>query len=113
MVEDPGDKANIRYQHPSGILYLFQHDNVPLLIDALLDYPPSREFDVDEFAEHAGLAQETITSHLPVLIDVELIEEVPETSPTRYRVADSPVVQELFELNSALNATGTPAANDQ
>jgi hypothetical protein len=33
-------------------------------------------------------------------------ERFPNTSPRRYRVAKSDVVQELFELNSALNAAG-------
>jgi len=40
------------------------------------------------------------------LLEVELIEEVPDTSPRRYRVSDSNVVQELFALNSALNNVG-------
>jgi hypothetical protein len=40
------------------------------------------------------------------LLEVELVEEVPNTSPRRYRVADSDVVRELFELNSALGAAG-------
>jgi hypothetical protein len=40
------------------------------------------------------------------LVEVELVEEVPNTSPRRYRVADSNVVRELFELNSALNNVG-------
>ncbi|RLM71598.1 hypothetical protein DVK08_05630 [Halorubrum sp. Atlit-9R] len=38
--------------------------------------------------------------------EVELIEDVPNTSPRRYRVADSDVVRECFELNSALNSVG-------
>jgi hypothetical protein len=39
-------------------------------------------------------------------LELAIVEEVPNTSPQRYRVAESPVVQELFELNSALNAAG-------
>ncbi len=42
-------------------------------------------------------------------IKIELIEEVPNTSPCRYRIADSNVVRELFELNSALNSVGEPS----
>lgn len=40
------------------------------------------------------------------LFQHESVEEVPNTSPRRYRVAKSDVVRELFELNSALNVAG-------
>jgi len=39
-------------------------------------------------------------------IELDIVEGVPNTSPRRYRVAESDVVQELFELNSALNTAG-------
>jgi len=90
-------------EHPSGWLYLTQHDAVPILVDALLDLPPNREFNKTEFAEHAGVTRQTVGNYTELLLEVELIEEVPDTSPRRYRVSDSNVVQELFALNSALN----------
>lgn len=58
-----------------------------------------------EVAEHAGVTRQTVGNYTDLLLEVELIEEVPNTSPRRYRVADSDVVRELFELNSALNNT--------
>ena len=103
---DRGRKKELRKEHPSGWLYLTQHDAVPILVDALLDLPPNREFNKTELAAHAGVTRQTVGNYTDLLIEVELIEAVPNTSPQRYRVADSNVVRELFELNSALNNVG-------
>ncbi|UHH25561.1 helix-turn-helix domain-containing protein [Halobacterium noricense] len=103
---DRGEKKRLRKEHPSGWFYLTQHDAVPILVDALLDLPPNREFNKTELAEHAGVTRQTVGTYTDLLVEVELIEAVPETSPRRYRVADSAVVQELFGLNSALNNVG-------
>jgi hypothetical protein len=75
-------------------------------VDALLDIPPNREFNKTELAEHAGVTRQTVGNDADPLHEVEFIEEVPTTSPRRYRVADSDVVRERFELNSALNSVG-------
>jgi len=103
---DRGEKKALRKEHPSGWLYLTQHDAVPILVDALLDLPANRGFNKTELAEHAGVTRQTVGNYTDLLLAVELIEEVPDTSPRRYRVADSDVVRELFELDSALNAAG-------
>lgn len=103
---DRGEKKELRREHPSGWLYLTQHDAIPILVDALLDLPPNREFNKTELAEHAGVTCQTVGNYPDLLLEVELIEEVPNTSPRRCRVADSNVVRELFELNSALNNVG-------
>jgi predicted AAA+ superfamily ATPase len=98
------DTKALRLEHPSGILYLMQHDSVPILLDALLDLPPGREFNKTELADHAGLTRQTVSTYTDLLLEVEVIETVPNTSPQRYRLAESAVVEELFALNSALNA---------
>lgn len=103
---DREQKKQLRKEHPSGWLYLTQHDAVPILVDALLDLPPNREFNKTEFAEHAGVTRQTVGNYTDLLLEVELVETVPDTSPQRYRVADSEVVRELFEFNSALNSVG-------
>ncbi|MDS0221621.1 hypothetical protein NDI54_09690 [Haloarcula sp. S1AR25-5A] len=103
---DREQKKALRKNHPSGWLHLTQHDAVPILVDALLDLPPNREFNKTEFADHAGVTRQTVGNYTDLLLEVELIEEVPDTSPRRYQVADSDVVRELFELNSALNNVG-------
>lgn len=98
------DTKETRFRHPSGLLYLMGHESVPILLDALLDLPPGREFNKTELADHAGVTRQTVGSYVGLLLEVDVIEEVPETTPQRYRLAESPVVEELFELNSALNA---------
>ena len=103
---DRGEKKKLRREYPSGWLYLTQHDAIPILVDALLDLPSNREFNKTELAEHAGVTRQTVGNYTDLLLEVELVEEVPNTSPRRYRVADSDVVRELFELNGALNNVG-------
>lgn len=100
------DTKELRLTHPSGWLYLTRHESVPILIDGILDLPPGREFTKTEFADHVGVTRQTVGNYVDVLLEVDVIEEVPNTSPQRYRVAESDVVRELHELNSALNAVG-------
>lgn len=100
------DTKEARLEHPSGFLHLTRHESVPILIDALLDLPPGREFNKTEFAEHAGVTRQTVSTYIDLLLELDIVEEVPNTTPCRYQVAESAVVQELFELNSALNAAG-------
>lgn len=102
------DTKEARLEHPSGLLYLMQHESVPILLDAVLDLPPGREFNKSEFADHAGVTRQTVGTYIDLLLEVEIVEEVPNTSPRRYRVAESDVVEELFSLNSALNTAGDP-----
>ncbi|ACM56657.1 hypothetical protein [Halorubrum lacusprofundi] len=99
-------KKELRREYPSGWFHFTQHDAVPILVDALLALSPNREFTKTEFAEHAGVTRQTVGNYADLLLEAELIEEIPNTSPRRYRVADSDVVRELFELNSALNSVG-------
>lgn len=100
------DTKEARLENPSGVLHLFQHESVPILIDAVLTLPPGREFNKTEFADHAGVTRQTVSNYIDLLLETEIVEEVPNTSPRRYRVAKTDVVQELFELNSALNVAG-------
>jgi hypothetical protein len=97
------DTKELRLEHPSGVLHLFQHESVPILIDAVLDLPPNREMTKTEFADHAGVTRQTVSNYIDLLLEVEVLEDVPNTSPQRYRVAESTVVEELFGLNSAIN----------
>ena len=100
------DTKEARLENPSGVLYLFQHESVPIIIDAILTLPPGREFTKTELADHAGVTRQTVSKYIDRLVDLDIVEAVPNTSPRRYRVADSDVVEELFALNSALNAAG-------
>lgn len=103
---EAGDIKEARLEHPSGFLYLTRHESVPIIIDALLGLPPGREFNKTELANHAGITRQTVSTYTDLLLELEIIEEVPESSPQRYQLAESSVVEELFALNSALNAVG-------
>jgi Fic family protein len=103
---DGRDTKAARLEHPSGVLYLTQHESVPILLDALLDLPPGREFNKTEFADHAGVTRQTVSAYIDLLLELEIVEEVPNTSPRRYQLAESEVVAELFAFNSALNSAG-------
>ncbi|WP_435102444.1 hypothetical protein [Halarchaeum sp. P4] len=103
---DRETKKSLRFDHPSGILRLTQHDAVPVLLDAVLDLPPGREFNKSEFADHAGVTRQTVANYTDLFLEMEVFETVPNTTPQRYRVADSDVVRELYEFNSALNTAG-------
>lgn len=100
------DTKEARLEHPSGFLHLTRHESVPIIIDAILTLPPGREFNKTELADHAGVTRQTVGNHIDRLLDLNVVETVPNTSPRRYRVADSDVIAELFALNSALNAAG-------
>jgi len=100
------DTKEARLENPSGVLYLFQHESVPILIDAILTLPPGREFTKTELADHAGVTRQTVSKYIDLLVETEIVEEVANSSPRRYQVAKSDAVQELIELNSALNAAG-------
>ena len=98
------DTKRARLENPSGFLHLTRQESLPILIDAVLDLPPGREFNKTEFADHAGVSRQTVGTHIDVLLETAVVEPVPDTAPQRYRVADSDVVRAFFELNGAINA---------
>jgi len=104
--EPERDTKEARLSNPSGFLHLTRHESVPVLVDALLDLPPGREFNKTEFADHAGVTRQTVGKHIDLLLETQLVETVPNTSPQRYRLARNEVVEELRAFNGALNAAG-------
>ena len=52
------------------------------------------------------MTRQTMSKYIDLLLETDVIADVPNSSPRRYRVADGDVVRALFELNSALNTTG-------
>lgn len=104
----------VREEYPSGWLVLTRYESVPYIIDALLDLPPHREFNQSELADHAGVSRQSVSRHLELLLDSEVIEPVENTSPQRYRFnEDSPVSRALIQLDGAMNAAGTTVAEAQ
>lgn len=89
----------------SGISYLFQHDSGSLLVEALLECPPGRGFNKSELAAAAGVTRQTVARYVDRLLGAEIIEEIPDTAPPRYRVAESTVMADLQGLDEAIRAT--------
>lgn len=98
---------NERHKHPSGWLLLTRHESVQFMLDGLLSYPPYREFNKTELAEHAGVSRRSVANHIELLLTLDIIEEVEGTSPQRYRFnEESPVSQGIIDLNGRINAVG-------
>ena len=92
----------MRKDRPSGWLELSMTPARALLIDAILDSPPSHEFTTGTISERAGITPQAVRDHLDVLLEHGVVEEVDGSA---YRVVDESVVlQELQALNSAVGA---------
>jgi hypothetical protein len=102
----PDERKQARLDRPTGWLRLTKDRSVGLIVDTLLSAPPHREFTQTELAEFAGVSRQTVATHLDMLCELEVLEECPNTSPTRYRMPTSEVADLIVELNGALNATG-------
>jgi len=105
---DPEQQSmkELRYEHPTGWLYLMRSssEGLHLMIDALLT-ASDREFTKGELAEAAGISRHTVRTHLDALLEHGIIRAVADGK--RYRLnLDSPVTQEIYALNSAINAVG-------
>jgi len=96
----------LRYEHPTGWLYFMRHssEGLHLMIDTLLT-ASDREFTKGELAESAGISRHTVRAHLDTLLEHGIVRTV--ANGKRYRLNfESPVTQEMTELNSAINAVG-------
>jgi|GEM_PF-3348790 len=105
----------LRYEHPTGWLYLMQNssEGLHLLIDALLT-ASDREFTKGELADAAGISRHTVRTHLSTLLELGIVREVADGKRYRFNF-ESPVTQEICALNGAVNAIGaeqTPVDSD-
>jgi DNA-binding transcriptional ArsR family regulator len=96
----------LRYEHPTGWLYLMKDssEGLHLLIDALLT-ASDREFTRGELAEAAGVSRHTVRAHIETLLEHGIVRSVADGKRYRFNF-ESPVTQEICELNSAVNAVG-------
>lgn len=93
----------------TGWKLIAQNPSVVAMIETLLDLPPRREFNQKEFAELAGVSRKSVHTHLGILEHLGIVEEVPDTSPTRYRFnAESDVSQALIRFDGAISNVGAP-----
>jgi len=107
------DMKEIRREDPSGWLELTDNQTLPLVIDALMDAPPGKEYNKKELGDAAGLSRESIREYIDILLKFGIMTEVPDTNPPRYKLNDrGKVTVSLFELNSALNSVGSGEERD-
>jgi len=96
----------MRRDRPGVLMALVGNQTIPLVLDALLDAPPHKEFTKTELAEYAGVSSQSIRNHIDTLLEFDIIEPVPRTS--RYRLCtDSQTVKRLLQLKSALDQAAT------
>lgn len=111
---DHADMKQRRRQNPSAWLELTGNQTLPLIIDALLDSPPGREFNKKELGDHAGVSRESVRKYVDTLVKFNIVKEVARTDPQRYRLNDDgKATRTLFELQSALNAEGAKEARER
>jgi len=111
MTEEAAEMQHLRKESPSAWMAVVGNQTIPLVIDALLDAPPGKEFNKTELAEYAGTTSQSIQNHIGDLLEFQIVEAVPNTQPTRYRLdTDSPVIKELFQLTAQLDRV---AASDE
>lgn len=97
-------------ESPSGWQVIAKSEAVVDIIDALLNLPAHREFNKSELADFADVSRKSVHTHLPLLRQIGIIEEVPDTTPTRYRFDPSTEVSELLiKLDGAVNRAGPHA----
>lgn len=95
---------------PTGWKVIAKNDSVVEIIDTLLDMPPHREFNKSELADHAGVSRKSVHNHIDLLLQLDVVTEVPGTSPQRYRFnTESAVAETLIKLDGAVNNAGPHA----
>lgn len=93
----------MRREAPSGWLELSMYESRALLVDAILDTPPSYQFTHSDIAQRAGITDESVRNHIEVLVDLGLVESIGEGKIHEYSVnEDSRVLFEIESLNDSV-----------
>lgn len=97
------DQKEFRKAFPSGWMELAQYETNVLIVDTLLQEPPSREFTAGELADKSGASAKSVRSHIDDLVELDVLCKLPNRDSTRYTLNQySPIVQVLHELNSTV-----------
>lgn len=95
---------------PTGWTVIAKNDSVADIVDTLLSMPARREFNKSELADLADVSRKSVHTHINLLVSLNLVHEVPETSPQRYRFhPESDVSEALMRLDAAVNGAGPHA----
>ena len=96
--------AELRDEYPSGWRILVQNESVGYILDALMDALPGTEYTKSELATEAGVSRQSLYTHLDLLLALNVLEPVEESSPQRYRVnSDSELLSLLHQVNGTVN----------
>lgn len=105
------ETKQMRREYPSGWMELATSPGRSLLVDAILDSPPGHRFTTGTISERAGITPQSVRDHVDILIDRGIVEKIGDTE---YRIVeDSLVLEALEELNSAVTAVRSGAAEQQ
>ena len=96
--------AELRDEYPSGWRILVHNESVGYILDALMDALPGTEYTKSELATEAGVSRQSLYTHLDLLLALNVLEPVEESSPQRYRVnSDSELLSLLHQVNGTVN----------
>ena len=95
---------DLRDEYPSGWRILVQNESVGYILDALMDSLPGTEYTKSELANKAGVSRQSLYTHLDLLLALNVLEPVEDSSPQRYRVnSDSELLHLLHRVNGTVN----------
>lgn len=96
--------TELRDDYPSGWRILVWNDSVGYILDGLMDALPSTEFTKSELANEAGMSRQSLYTHLDLLLALDVLEPVEDSSPERFRVTDeSALLALLHRVNGTVN----------
>lgn len=108
--DDTSYNAEFDAKYKTGWRVLTGNQSVVKMIDTLLDFPPHKEVTKTELAELSGVSRQSVHNHIDLLVYIDVIEPVPETSPQRYRFNhESEVSEAIIRLEGAMNKKGPNA----
>ncbi|MCH7659531.1 MAG: ArsR family transcriptional regulator [Euryarchaeota archaeon] len=94
----------LRDEYPSGWRILIQNESVGYILDALMDALPGTEYTKSELATEAGVSRQSLYTHLDLLLALDILDPVKNSSPQRYRVnPDSELLGLLHQVNGTVN----------
>lgn len=108
--DDGNYNAEFDAKYETGWRVLTGHQSVVKMIDTLLDFHPHKEVTKTELAELSGVSRQSVHNHIDLLIHIDVVEPVPDTSPQRYRFDhESEVSEAIIRLEGAMNRKGPNA----
>lgn len=103
--EEEFDMKQNRLERPTGWMKLTRYETVRFIVDALLESSPDHKFNKSELSRRTGMSREAIREHIPLLIDLGVVNKITDSGWAEYQLnGRNRVTKELLGLNSAINA---------